>query len=73
MYSIKFSNVQSLLYDKGILLLSREICKNKINLISGVYPVQLLPHLLKLYGHLLRMILKLWKGLLLFSLLFIRS
>lgn len=35
MYSIKSSNDQSLLYDKGTLLPSGEICKNKINLISG--------------------------------------
>ncbi len=32
---MKTSTDLSLLYDKGILLSSGEICKNKINLISG--------------------------------------
>ncbi len=35
MYNMKTSTDLSLLYDKGILLSSGEICKNKINLISG--------------------------------------
>jgi hypothetical protein len=35
MYSMKTSTDLSLLYNKGILLPSGEICKNKINLISG--------------------------------------
>jgi len=35
MYNMKTSTDLSLLHDKGILLSSGEICRNKINLISG--------------------------------------